>query len=127
VPGQYQLTAAYSGDSTHEPGSDTFQMSVAKAGSTIDASGIPPVVKVKKKIEPVQLTVQGDDDVLATGTVRVTVPGQPVRIVQLSAGSAVLELDKFTTTGTKDILIEYLGSNLVQASSTTVQIEVVKK
>jgi 5'-nucleotidase len=126
APGQHQLTAAYSGDGGHLPASDTFVAQVAKAASHTSAVAVPDTVKVKKGQSVVRFEVIGDDAVPATGSVRVTIPGQPTQTVQLVSGRGTVGLDAFPTTGTKTITVAYLGSDLLAPSSTTVTIEVTK-
>ena len=45
----------------------------------------------------------------------------------LRAGKATLKLGKFTSTGTKTVRVDYLGSALLKPSVDTVKIKVVKK
>jgi 5'-nucleotidase len=126
-PGSTTLTAAYSGDSKFTAGSDTFQVKVAKATSTTKVKAGPGKVKVKKTRVTLKITVSGQSGVAATGKVRVKVPGQGTETVTLRAGKATLKLGKFTSTGTKKVVVDYLGSDLLKGSSDTVKIKVVKK
>ena len=126
-PGSHTLTAVYSGDGSFTSGSDTFTVSVAKAGSSTKTKDSPGKVKVKKTRVTLKITVSGKFGVVATGKVKVKVPGQGTETVTLRAGKATLKLGKFTSTGKKTIRIDYLGSDLLKPSSDTVKIKVVKK
>jgi 5'-nucleotidase len=126
-PGSTTLTAAYSGDSRFSSGSDTFTVKVTQATSTTKVKASPGKVKVKKTRVTLKITVAGQFGVAATGKVRVKVPGQGTETVTLRAGKATLKLDKVTSTGTKKVVVDYLGSDLLKASSDTVNIKVVKK
>ncbi len=127
LPGSRTLTAAYSGDGRFTSGSDTFTATVAKASSTTKVKATPGKVKVKKTRVSLKITVTGQFGVVATGKVKVKVPGQGTETVTLRAGKATLKLDKFTSTGTKKVEVDYLGSDLLKPSDDTVKIKVVKK
>ncbi|MBA2953147.1 ExeM/NucH family extracellular endonuclease [Nocardioides sp. MAH-18] len=126
MPGQHTLTAAYSGDSAHLPATDTFTVTVAKAASSTSAAAVEETLKVKKDAAVVRVVVLGQNDVPVTGQVRVTAPGQPPRTVTLVLGRGSVVLDPFPTTGTKTITVEYLGSDVLTPSSTTVTVNVTK-
>jgi 5'-nucleotidase len=126
-PGSHTLTAAYSGDSRFSSGSDTFTARVAKAGSSTKTKDSPSKVVVKKTRVTLKITVSGQFGVVATGKVKVKVPGQGTETVTLRAGKATLKLGKFTSTGKKTIRVDYQGSDLLERSTDTVKIKVVKK
>jgi hypothetical protein len=100
---------------------------VAKAGSSTKTKDSPSKVKVKKTRVTLKITVSGQFGVVATGKVKVKVPGQGTKTVTLRAGKATLKLGKFTSTGKKTIRVNYLGSDFLKPSADTVKIKVVKK
>jgi 5'-nucleotidase len=126
-PGSNALTAAYAGDARFAAGSANFTVAVAKAASSTTVKASPAKAKVKKTRVTLKITVSGPSGVAETGKVRVKVPGQGTKTVTLRAGKATLKLAKFTSTGTKTIRVDYLGSDLLKPSADTVKVKVVKK
>ncbi|MDF1605512.1 ExeM/NucH family extracellular endonuclease [Nocardioides sp. YIM 152315] len=126
APGTKTLTASYTGDSHFAGGSTTFSVQVDKAESRTWAAVIPGRVEVKKTRATVLLAVTTPAGVIATGRVDVAVPGQGTERVTLWAGLAALRLDRFTTLGPKRIEITYRGNDVLESSSETVVVDVVK-
>jgi len=124
-PGSYTLTVRYSGDAAHQPSSGSLSLTVEKADSATTATASPEKVKFKKGTSTLTVSVsaQGVD---ATGTVEAYLGGRRLDTAALSDGTAELVVGPFETIGTKRIDVRYLGSDKVEASSTTTSISVVR-
>lgn len=124
-PGSYTLTVRYSGDSAHQPSSGSLSLTVEKAGSVTTATASPEKVKVKKGTSTLTVSVSAEG-VDATGTVEAYLGDRRLGTASLSDGTAELVVGPFDTVGTKTIDVRYLGSDRLEASSTTTSISVVK-
>ncbi|MBK5217741.1 MAG: 5'-nucleotidase C-terminal domain-containing protein, partial [Propionibacteriales bacterium] len=122
APGRYTLTGVAI------PSGTTFSVpvEVQKADSQIAASQAPPTRvkanKTKAKIHA-EVTVSG---FTPSGKVTVYFDGKPVGEASLKKGSAKIRLDRFRTTGTKELSVVYAGNDDANSSTTTVTIQVVR-
>jgi len=120
APGRYTLTGVAI------PSGTTFSVpvEVQKADSQIAASQAPPTRvkanKTKAKIHA-EVTATG---LTPSGKVTVYYDGKPVGEASLKKGSAKIRLDRFRTTGTKELSIVYAGNDDANSSTTTVTIQV---
>ena len=122
APGRYTLT----GTATPSGTSFSVPVEVQMAQSQIVASQAPPMRvranKTKAKIQ-VEVTATG---FTPSGKVTVFFDGSAVGEASLKKGSATIKLDKFKTTGTKELSVVYAGNDFVSSSTTTLSIQVVK-
>ena len=111
--GSATLTAAYGGDANVAAGTDSFTVTVSKAGSTTKAKVKPNHPKRGHKVK-LKVGVDGDNGVEATGKVKVTVDGETVTKT-LKNGKLTLNLGPFGK-GTYKVKVVYLGSDTLEDS-----------
>jgi 5'-nucleotidase len=116
-PGPYR-------SSDHDPVVVGLDLVDEKPAATITAKVTPNKVKVDKTRAKVHIQVVGPDGA-ATGTVVVSVAGQPDQEVELEDGEAQVRLDEFHSLGDKVVTIEYGGDSTTGAATEQVTIQVV--
>ena len=116
--GSHSLTVSYSGDSQMAPGSTTMTATVTKAASSVAGVVSPASLRV---FDLATLTVQvtGGNGVMPTGDVRITVDGGPALTAEIDgSGQVVFDLSAYTgTAGRKVVTMDYLGDDVVAAST----------
>ena len=95
-----------------------------KPAATITAKVTPGKVKVDKTRAKVHIQVFGPDGA-ATGTVVVSVAGQPDQEVELEDGEAQVRLAEFHSPGEQVVTIAYGGDSTTGAATEQVTIQVV--
>ncbi|HZK36440.1 MAG TPA: 5'-nucleotidase, partial [Aeromicrobium sp.] len=121
-PGGYTLTGVAT------PSGTTFSVpvEVQRADSQIVAGQAPPTrVKASKTTAIIQADVTASG-FTPSGKVSVYYDGKAVGEASLKKGSAKVRLDKFTTTGTKELSVVYSGNDDISSSTTIVTIQVIK-
>ncbi|QIG43589.1 ExeM/NucH family extracellular endonuclease [Nocardioides anomalus] len=126
APGTYSLTVRYSGDGAVQPASTTTTLSVAKAASSVEADTKQDKPTVGDKIKVV-VDVQGAGGLPATGQVTVVVKGGRDVTATLVNGSVVVKAGRYTKPGKRTVVITYLGSSTLEASTTTLKVKVKPK
>ena len=84
------------------------------------------VVVNKTKAKVVVLVVDAAGK-RVNGTVRIKVKGQKAKTVKVTNGRAVLKLKKFTSKGTKKVVVTYAGSSTLKPAKATSKIKVVRR
>ena len=87
--GQVTLTAAYDGDATHDPSTDTLTLTTTKAASSLT---VPNATVEFGNAVPVTVTVNTPAGVVATGTVTVKNGATTLGTGTVSGGSATITL-----------------------------------
>jgi 5'-nucleotidase len=117
LPGPYR-------SSDHDPVVVGLDLVDEKPAATITAKITPNKVKVDKTRAEVHIRVFGPDGA-ATGTVVVSVAGQPDQEVELEDGEAQVRLAEFHSPGDQVVTIEYGGDSNTGAATEQVTIQVV--
>ena len=124
-PGTYTLTVRYLGDAQHDPSQTTVPLTVSKAKSRPVATPAVTELQVKKDTTTIDVTVVADG-VTPTGYVLLVENGVIISAAILSNGRASLPIGPYDATGTRTFEVRYLGSDLVDESSATTSVQVVK-
>jgi len=125
-PGSYPLQVVYSGDADHLGSTGTTTLTVDRASSAVAATTSPTQPKVGQVVS-LTVTVTGAHGVQATGQVTVTLNGGTPTTANLVGGVSTVSLGRFTHPGTQTVVVRYLGSSLVNPSTSTVTIDVRKR
>ncbi len=123
----YNVTQLYDAGpyraSDHNPEIVGIDVPEPRPTATIEVKATPNKVKADKTRVKLHIQVVGPDGE-ATGTVVVSVAGQPDRAVELENGRAQVRLDEFGTRGEKTITVSYLGDDTVGPAVEQVTIDV---
>lgn len=122
--GTHVLTLHYSGDAANLPADGTVTVTVAKADTALAATADPGTIALGDTSR-VEATLTAPD---ASGrTLSCEVAGTTTEVPTDGQGVASCEVGPFATTGTRTVTVSYAGSADDQASTTTVDVTVVRR
>ena len=123
----YNVTQLYDAGpyraSDHNPEIVGIDVPEPKPAATIEVKATPKKVKAGKTRVKLHIEVTGPDGA-ATGTVVVSVAGQPDQEVELEDGRAQVRLAEFDTRGDKTVTIAYQGDDTTAPATELVTIQV---
>jgi len=123
--GDSTLSIAYAGDTAYPATTGTAKVSVARAGTSTSAED-PGPTKISDDA-PVAVTVESETGTEPSGKVTVSAGGAALGSATLDAGTATVDADLSTlTVGRHELTVDYAGDADHVASTTTVQVDVLK-
>ena len=126
VPGSYPLQVSYGGDDVHAASSSTLTLQVDKTTPRLKVKA-PKKVKQGKR-PTVKVTVSAAHQVPATGQVRIKVrPGKTITRTVRDGKKLTVKLPRAKRTKKLKVKVLYLGSDLVERTSSKVVIRVKKR
>ena len=129
--GTKTITIRYYGDSATKPGETPVSLTVTpapdveRAAATVTATVTPSTATVMDDSPTVSVTVSKASGV-PTGTVLALVDDEVVGVGELTGGSTTIALPRFSSVGTKTVVIRYLGDASTKPASGSVSVNVVK-
>jgi 5'-nucleotidase len=123
--GAKSIQVRYYGDQHTLSADKTATVTVQKATPKISVTHSPSTVKVDKTRATLKVDVSAPE-IEGKGKVTVTVGGKVVATRYLTDGTVSVLLPKFTSTGSKTVKVDYAGSGLILAGSTTHTVKVVR-
>ncbi|MCW2824151.1 MAG: hypothetical protein JWQ91_1068 [Aeromicrobium sp.] len=123
--GSTELTVAYAGDSNYVAANGKVTVEVAKAGTTTAAQD-PEPTKISDDA-PIDVTVESATGTEPTGDVTISDGDDEIGTAEIAEGAATVETDlSGLTTGQHTLTVDYAGDADHEASTTTVDVDVLK-
>lgn len=126
VPGSYPLEVRYGGDDVHAASSSTLTLQVDKVAPRLKVKA-PKKIKQGKRAK-VKVKVSAAHQVPATGQVKIKVrPGKTITRTVKDGKLLTVKLPRAKRTKKLKVKVVYLGSDLVERTSSTVVIRVKRR
>ncbi|MCU1371580.1 MAG: hypothetical protein JWO77_2774, partial [Ilumatobacteraceae bacterium] len=124
LPGTRTVTATYSGDARHHPGTDSASLTITKAKPAMALSVTPSAPKIgTRAVASVTVTAPG---LVPTGTVKIQMNGRTLATVTLVDGKGTATLPAFGGRGTKAFTAVYSGSSRIGTGTSATKTLVVR-
>ncbi len=124
IPGTYTVTANYNGDETYKPASNTAQLEVINADTSITINDIPATYTDKTTTVTGTLT-DAYDNTISDATITITIEEETYTGTTNSEGTYTIEITTPSIPGTYTVTASYNGDESYEPSSQTTQLEVI--
>jgi 5'-nucleotidase len=123
TPGHHGLTVSYAGDGSNAGSSTAIDLTVAKATPTLAVKVTPGTVHAGRTSPKLVVTLASPGHTVS-GRISVTSASRTY-LARLSDGKATVTLQPYARTGTKNVRVSYLGSDLDRSVKHSLTLRVV--